>query len=66
MRGRATALLASVTFAGQVLAPLLLGPFHATTSVPGVFLTAATLARAVLVGLAAMALSLLAGWLLHP
>lgn len=48
VRGQATALLASVTFAGQVLAPLALGPVHAATSVRGAFLTAATLAAVTL------------------
>jgi MFS transporter, ACDE family, multidrug resistance protein len=48
VRGRATALLASVTFAGQVLAPMVLGPVHSATSVRGVFLTAATLAAVTL------------------
>jgi hypothetical protein len=46
---------------------------HRASRTPSIFLArvgvtrvADTLARTVLVGLAAMALSLLAGWLLHP
>jgi MFS transporter, ACDE family, multidrug resistance protein len=53
VRGQATALLASVTFAGQVVAPLVLGPVHAATSVRGAFLTAATLAAVTLALVAA-------------
>ncbi|GIJ20542.1 MFS transporter [Micromonospora lutea] len=46
-RGRATALLATAGFTGQVASPLLLGPLHAATSVRLTFLSAAVLAGAV-------------------
>lgn len=47
LRGRATALLATATFTGQLAAPLLLGPLIAATSIAAGFLLAAAAACAV-------------------
>ncbi|MFY1669973.1 MFS transporter [Plantactinospora sp. WMMB334] len=49
-RGQATALLGTVTFASQFVAPLVFGPVEAVTSPGGVFLAAAALAGLTLVG----------------
>ncbi|GGM09183.1 MULTISPECIES: MFS transporter [Micromonospora] len=50
-RGQATALLATATFTGQFVSPLLLGPVQSATSVPATFATCAALAGVVLVAL---------------
>ncbi|GAB2575824.1 MFS transporter [Kribbella endophytica] len=44
LRGRATAVLATITFGGQVIVPLLLGPLAAATSTQTTFTAAAALA----------------------
>ncbi|GAA1524576.1 MFS transporter [Kribbella lupini] len=54
LRGRATAVLATITFGGQVIVPLLLGPLAAATSTPTAFTAAATLAAGFLLVLLRM------------
>ncbi|WP_017975403.1 MFS transporter [Actinopolyspora halophila] len=48
LRGQATSMLGTVTFTGQFVSPLLLGPLARTTSIPTAYLASAGVAGAVL------------------
>jgi MFS family permease len=54
--GQATALLATATFTGQFISPLLLGPIQTATSITGAFLATTTLAAGTLIALLATGL----------
>ncbi|WP_428965144.1 MFS transporter [Micromonospora fluostatini] len=60
-RGQATAVLATATFTGQFVSPLVLGPVQGATSIPTTFAVCAALAGVVLVGLLVMYRSSLRG-----